>query len=129
MNSLLAWVIEGKKTLGLELAEPGKPGGYPCCRGGFDPGLWPECAGWCGAFQGAGHHPPEWRHGSGHQRGRDPRQPVPGLAGKTLVDGAACLAAIPALLDHGQIKAGDEVVVFNTGSLEKYLPDLRHLLQ
>jgi threonine synthase len=43
-------------------------------------------------------------------------------------EGAACLAAIPALLDHGQIRAGDEVVVFNTGSLEKYLPDLRHLL-
>jgi len=43
-------------------------------------------------------------------------------------EGAACLATIPALLDHGQIRVGDEVVVFNTGSLEKYLPDLRHLL-
>lgn len=43
-------------------------------------------------------------------------------------EGAACLAAIPALLELGQIKPGDEVVAFNTGSLEKYLPDLRHLL-
>lgn len=43
-------------------------------------------------------------------------------------EGAACLAAIPRLLDDGLIKAGDTVVAFNTGSLEKYLPDLRHLL-
>jgi hypothetical protein len=27
------------------------------------------------------------------------------------------------------IRPGDDVVVFNTGSLEKYLPDLRHLLR
>ena len=43
-------------------------------------------------------------------------------------EGAACLAAIPRLLDDGLIKSGDKVVAFNTGSLEKYLPDLRHLL-
>jgi threonine synthase len=43
-------------------------------------------------------------------------------------EGAACLAAIPRLLEDGLIKPGDEVVAFNTGSLEKYLPDLRHLL-
>mgnify|MGYP001606102660 CR=1 FL=1 len=43
-------------------------------------------------------------------------------------EGAACLAAIPHLLESGLIKAGDKVVAFNTGSLEKYLPDLRHLL-
>jgi len=43
-------------------------------------------------------------------------------------EGAACLAALPQLLDRGLIKAGEEVVAFNTGSLEKYLPDLRHLL-
>ena len=39
-----------------------------------------------------------------------------------------CQAAIPHLLEDGLIQPGDKVVVFNTGSLEKYLPDLRHLL-
>ena len=43
-------------------------------------------------------------------------------------EGAACLAALPRLVDTGLIQPGDEVVAFNTGSLEKYLPDLRHLL-
>ncbi len=43
-------------------------------------------------------------------------------------EGAACLAALPRLLKDGLIKPGDKVVAFNTGSLEKYLPDLRHLL-
>ncbi|MEM1412489.1 MAG: threonine synthase [Pseudomonadota bacterium] len=43
-------------------------------------------------------------------------------------EGAACLAALPRLLDSGLLKAGEEVVAFNTGSLEKYLPSLRHLL-
>ena len=43
-------------------------------------------------------------------------------------EGAACLAALPQLVEGGMIKADDTVVVFNTGSLEKYLPDLRHLL-
>jgi threonine synthase len=43
-------------------------------------------------------------------------------------EGAACLAAIPQLLDSELIREGDRVVAFNTGSLEKYLPDLRHLL-
>lgn len=43
-------------------------------------------------------------------------------------EGAACLAALPRLLELDVIKAGDRVVVCNTGSLEKYLPDLRHLL-
>ncbi|MGA9572487.1 MAG: threonine synthase, partial [Lysobacterales bacterium] len=43
-------------------------------------------------------------------------------------EGAACLAALPRLLEDGLIKPGDKVVAFNTGSLEKYLPDLRHLL-
>jgi threonine synthase len=42
-------------------------------------------------------------------------------------EGAACLAALPQLLDRGLIKQGDNVVVVNTGSLEKYLPALRHL--
>jgi len=43
-------------------------------------------------------------------------------------EGAACLAAVPRLYEEGLIRTGDEVVAFNTGSLEKYLPDLRHLL-
>jgi threonine synthase len=43
-------------------------------------------------------------------------------------EGAACLAALPRLVEEGFIKTGDKVVAFNTGSLEKYLPDLRHLL-
>ena len=43
-------------------------------------------------------------------------------------EGAACLAAIPRLIEDGLILPGNEVVAFNTGSLEKYLPDLRYLL-
>jgi len=43
-------------------------------------------------------------------------------------EGAACLAALPQLLDRGLLKSGERVVVVNTGSLEKYLPNLRHLL-
>jgi len=43
-------------------------------------------------------------------------------------EGAACLAALPRLVADGLVRAGDKVVAFNTGSLEKYLPDLRHLL-
>jgi threonine synthase len=35
---------------------------------------------------------------------------------------------LPQLLDRGLIKRGDNVVVVNTGSLEKYLSALRHLL-
>jgi len=43
-------------------------------------------------------------------------------------EGAAALAAMAPLLDRGIIKQGDHVVAFNTGSFEKYLPDVRHLL-
>lgn len=43
-------------------------------------------------------------------------------------EGAACLAALPQLLDRGLLKRGERVVAVNTGSLEKYLPSLRHLL-
>ncbi len=43
-------------------------------------------------------------------------------------EGAACLAAIPQLLDRGLLRVGERVVAVNTGSLEKYLPALRHLL-
>ncbi len=44
-------------------------------------------------------------------------------------EGAACLAALPQLIDQGMIQAGHQVVVFNTGSFEKYLPEVRHLLK
>ena len=43
-------------------------------------------------------------------------------------EGAACLAAMPQLVESGLIKPGNKVVVFNTGAFEKYLPDLEHLL-
>jgi len=43
-------------------------------------------------------------------------------------EGAACLAAIPQLIDRGLLKRGERVVAVNTGSAEKYLPALRHLL-
>jgi threonine synthase len=43
-------------------------------------------------------------------------------------EGAACLAALPQLLGRGLLKRGERVVVVNTGSAEKYLPALRHLL-
>jgi threonine synthase len=43
-------------------------------------------------------------------------------------EGAACLAALPQLLDRGLVRRGERVVVVNTGSAEKYLPELRHLL-
>ncbi|HET9031686.1 MAG TPA: threonine synthase [Dokdonella sp.] len=44
-------------------------------------------------------------------------------------EGAACLAAMPQLLDRGLLRRGERVVVVNTGSAEKYLPALRHLLE
>ncbi|WP_133500437.1 threonine synthase [Cognatilysobacter terrigena] len=43
-------------------------------------------------------------------------------------EGVACLAAIPQLLDRGLLRRGERVVAVNTGSSEKYLPALRHLL-
>jgi len=43
-------------------------------------------------------------------------------------EGAACLAALEPLLQQGHIHPGEQVVVFNTGSFEKYLPEVRHLL-
>jgi threonine synthase len=41
---------------------------------------------------------------------------------------AACLAALETLVEQRAIRAGERVVVVNTGSLEKYLPQVRHLL-
>ncbi|TXH73414.1 MAG: threonine synthase [Lysobacteraceae bacterium] len=43
-------------------------------------------------------------------------------------EGAACLAALPQLLDLGLLRHGERVVVVNTGSAEKYLPRLRRLV-
>lgn len=43
-------------------------------------------------------------------------------------EGAACIAAIPQLLERGLLRRGERVVAVNTGSAEKYLPELRHLL-
>lgn len=43
-------------------------------------------------------------------------------------EGAACLAALPELVGQELIRRDDQVVVFNTGSFEKYLPEVRHLL-
>lgn len=43
-------------------------------------------------------------------------------------EGAACLAALPQLLDRGLVRRGDRVVVVNTGAAQKYLPSLRHLM-
>ncbi|MEM7083903.1 MAG: threonine synthase [Pseudomonadota bacterium] len=44
-------------------------------------------------------------------------------------EGAATLAAIPKLLDHGELRQNETVVAVNTGSFEKYLPDVRHLVK
>ncbi len=43
-------------------------------------------------------------------------------------EGAATLAAIEPAIGRGLIKPGDKVVAFNTGSFEKYLPNVRHLI-
>jgi len=43
-------------------------------------------------------------------------------------EAAACMAALKPLAVQGIIQKSDDVVVFNTGSFEKYLPDVRHLL-
>lgn len=43
-------------------------------------------------------------------------------------EGAACEAALSRCVDEGLIHPNDRVVIVNTGSWEKYLPDLRHLL-
>jgi threonine synthase len=43
-------------------------------------------------------------------------------------EGAACLAALPQLLDRGLLRRGERVVAVNTGSADKYLPSLRALL-
>ena len=187
------WRIEGKKTLGLELAEPARPGErwklpdviiYPTGGGTGVLGMWKawselECLGLIGperprmiciqseataplvhAFEQGlddtaaatagqtlafGLNVPG---GVGHFRVLQIIRESEGAAlavseeemqgaftadwrarhGWVCPEGAACLAAIPRLLDERLIRPGDDVVVFNTGSLEKYLPELRHLL-
>jgi threonine synthase len=188
------WRIEGKKTLGLELAEPGQAGErwslpdvivYPTGGGTGVLGMWKafselECLGLIGperprmicvqseataplvhAFeQGLDDTVPAEAGdtlayglnvpgGVGHFRVLQIIRESGGMAiavperdmktafastwrakhGWICPEGAACLAALPRLVDERQIRPGDDVVVFNTGSLEKYLPDLRHLLR
>ena len=187
------WRIDGKKTLGLELAEPKKEGDgwrlpdvviYPTGGGTGVLGMWKawnelEALGLIGRFrpkvvcvQSEGTQPlvRAWENGETEVAAVDAGETlayglnVPGGVGHFKVldivrqsggaaigikeedihttlsrvwkdkrwwicpEGAACIAAIPRLLEDGLIKAGDHVVAFNTGSLEKYLPDLRHLL-
>jgi len=43
-------------------------------------------------------------------------------------EGAATIAALEPAIEGGMIKSGDKVVAFNTGSFEKYLPNVRHLI-
>ena len=43
-------------------------------------------------------------------------------------EGAATIAALKPAIENGMIKSGDKVVAFNTGSFEKYLPNVRHLI-
>ncbi len=187
------WRIEGKKTMGLELAEPSAPGEpwslpdvivYPTGGGTGVLGMWKtfselECLGLIGpkrpriicvqseataplvhAFDKGlqdtiavtpGHslaYGINVPGGVGHFRVLEIVRESDGAAiaipeieihqvlssiwkekGWWICpEGAACLAAVPRLLDLGMIVRGDEVVVFNTGSLEKYLPEIRHLL-
>jgi threonine synthase len=187
------WRIEGKKTLGLELAEPQAPGDawqlpdviiYPTGGGTGVLGMWKafselECLGLIGperprivCVQSEATAPLVHAFDNGLE------DTVPAEAGKTLAyglnvpggvghmkvlsiiresggmaigvpeadinrtlseiwsakhwwmcpEGAACIAALPAIVENGTVTRGDRVVVYNTGSLEKYLPDLRHLL-
>ena len=187
------WRIDGKKTLGLELAEPSAPGKpwslpevviYPTGGGTGVLGMWKawselECMGLIDGrrpriicVQSDATTPLV----DAYESGADDTTPVdagdtlaygvnvPGGVGHFRVleiiresggaaiaipeavinetlskvwkekhwwicpEGAACIAAVDQLFDQGMIKAGEQVVAFNTGSLEKYLPDLRHLL-
>ena len=187
------WRIDGKKTLGLELAEPEKAGEpwslpdvviYPTGGGTGVLGMWKawdelECLGLIGAARPkmvcvqSESTPPlvkAYDAGTSEVAAVEPGETlaygvnVPGGVGHFKVlniirasggaaiavtekdidkalstvwkdkgwwvcpEGAACLAAIPRLIEDRLINPGDKVVAFNTGSLEKYLPDLRHLL-
>lgn len=43
-------------------------------------------------------------------------------------EGAATIGALESAIERNWIKTGDKVVAFNTGSFEKYLPNVRHLI-
>jgi threonine synthase len=187
------WRIEGKKTLGLELAEPSPGSGawrlpdviiYPTGGGTGVLGMWKafaelEALGVIGSerprmvcVQAAATTPivTAWRNGAADTTPADAGTTlavglnVPGGVGHFKVleiirasggcaiaidetaiaaalsavwsdkhwwicpEGAACLAALEPLVEQGAIRPGERVVVVNTGSLEKYLPELRHLL-
>jgi threonine synthase len=189
------WRIEGKKTMGLELAEPDAPGEgwslpdvivYPTGGGTGVLGMW-KAFGELGALglvkpgerprmvcvQSAATTPlvDAFERGAADtQTVQDPGATsatglnVPGGVGHFRVleilhesdgdavavpedaieealagafeetgwwicpEGAACLAALEPLVERSTIRPGDEVVVFNTASLEKYLPAVRHVL-
>ena len=187
------WRIDGKKTMGLEIAEPKQPGGswelpdvviYPTGGGTGVLGMWKawkelETLGLLDHFrprvvcvQSEATKPlvTAFENGDMDTTAAEPGETlaygvnVPGGVGHFKVlqiiresggtavavteddihstlskvwkdkgwaicpEGAACLAAIPQLIESGQIQPGNKVVVFNTGSLDKYLPDLQHLL-
>jgi len=188
------WRIEGKKTLGLELAEPAAPGEpwslpdvvvYPTGGGTGVLGMWKAWAELealgviddrrprvvCVQYEGTAPLVRALEEGAsdtvsgaaGHTVAYGLN--VPGGVGQFRVleiirrsdgtavavseddiqaslgrlwrlrhdwigpEGAACLAALPRLLEERMVRPGERVVAFNTGSLEKYLPSLRHLLR
>lgn len=187
------WRIEGKKTLGLELAEPVEEGGrwtvpdvivYPTGGGTGILGMWKafdelealglldsrrprmvsvQSASTCplvrafdeGLAEPAPRDPGETvatglnvAGGVGHFRVLEILRESGGAAvGVTesaireelqslwrgghhwvCPEGAACLAALDGLAERGLVNAGERVVVVNTASLEKYLPEVRDLL-
>ena len=187
------WRIEGKKTMGLELAEPAAPGEswstpdvivYPTGGGTGVLGIWKaydelEALGLIDdrrprmvCVQSAATAPIVRAFEAG-RRTAPPVEPgdtlavglnVPGGVGHFRVleilyesggcalaieeddlkdtlrtvfqkkrwwigpEGAACIAALEPLVDRGFIRPGERVVAFNTGSMEKYLPSLRHVI-
>ena len=187
------WRIEGKKTLGLEIAEPDAPGGawevpdviiYPTGGGTGVLGMWKafdelQALGMIGAKRpriyciqssattplvraveagdddttprGAGNtlaYGINVPGGIGHFKVLDiirrsgggavaigEQEMLESLASVwqdkhwwVCPEGAACLAAIGPLLDSGALKKNEKVVVINTGSAEKYLPEVQHLM-
>jgi threonine synthase len=187
------WRIEGKKTLGLELAEPAAgetrwrvPDAivYPTGGGTGMLGMWKafeelEALGLIGAerprmicVQASATKPivDAWTSGDTDTKAASPGKTlcfglnVPGGVGHFKVleiirasggcavavdeapleralaalwrekhwwispEGAACLAALEPLAEMGALRPAERVVVVNTGSLEKYLPELRRLL-
>lgn len=183
------WRIEGKKTMGLELAEPDEPGGswsvpdvivYPTGGGTGLLGMWKafdelEALGLIGpkrprmvavqaeatapvveAFEAgrearaveAGETMAIGLNVSSSPGHRDVLEIVRESGGSAVAvsegatarslrrmarerglwvcpETAACLAALDRLAGDETIRPDDEVVVFNTASLEKYLPDVR----